>query len=83
MSRSKLRRLEAEAAEKARLEREGVVVLRLKMADLFAKRDSIKTKLDSPIDNIKGTVHVQCMLMYTSCIHCTCMYMYMQCLKWV
>ena len=74
MSRSKLRRLEAEAAEKARLEREGVVVLRLKMADLFAKQDSIKTKLDSPIDNIKGTCTCMYMYMYiyTLCIHCVC-----------
>lgn len=55
MSRSKLRQMEAEAAERARIEKEGVVVLRLKMADLFAKRDSIATKMTSPTDNIRGT----------------------------
>ena len=50
-----MHQLEAEAAEKVRVEREGLVVLRLRMADLFAKRDSIVTKMDSPIANIKGT----------------------------
>ena len=54
MSRHKIRQMEAEAAERARVEREGVVVLRLKMADLFAKQDFIIAKMDTPIDNIKG-----------------------------
>ena len=44
----------AEAAEKARVEREGLVLLRLKMADLFAKRDSISAKMDTSTDNIRG-----------------------------
>lgn len=46
--------MEAAAAERARVEREGVVVLRLRMADLFAKQDIIATKLSSPTDNIRG-----------------------------
>ena len=54
LSRSKSRRMAAEAAERARVEREGRVVLRLKMADLFAKRDSISAKMETPTDNIRG-----------------------------
>ena len=55
MSRHKVHQLEAEVAEKVKVEREGLVVLRLRMADLFAKRDSIVTRMDSPIANIRGT----------------------------
>lgn len=40
-------------AERQRLEKDGVAVLHLKMADLFAKQDKIITKLDGPIDNIR------------------------------
>ena len=58
MSKSKVHQMEAEAAERARVEREGVVVLRLRMADLFGKRDIIATKLNSPTDNIRGTLHM-------------------------
>lgn len=58
MSKSKVRQMEAEAAERARVEREGVVVLRLRMADLFGKRDIIATKLNSPTDDIRGTLHM-------------------------
>ena len=54
MSRHKIRQMEAEAAERMRIEREGVIMLRLRMADLFAKRDSITAKMDGPIANIKG-----------------------------
>ena len=54
MSQHKIRQMEAEAAERVRVEREGVVVLRLRMADLFAKRDSITAKMDGPVGNIKG-----------------------------
>ena len=54
MSRHKIRQMEAEAAERMRVEKEGVVVLRLRMADLFAKRDSITARMDGQIDNIKG-----------------------------
>ena len=46
----------AEVAEKARVEREGLVVLRLKMADLFAKRDNISTQMKSSTHNIKGII---------------------------
>ncbi|CAI8036981.1 Uncharacterized protein FLJ43738 [Geodia barretti] len=53
VSKSKSRRMAAEAAEKARVEREGLVLLRLKMADLFAKRDSISAKMDTSTDNIR------------------------------
>ena len=60
-SRHRIRQLEAEAAERDRVEREGVVVLRLRMADLFAEQDSIVSKLDTPVANIRGKY----MYMYT------------------
>jgi hypothetical protein len=53
VSKSKPRRMAAEVAEKARVEREGLVLLRLKMADLFAKRDSISAKMETSTDNIR------------------------------
>ena len=56
MQRSKSRRLAAEAAEKERVEREGLVVLRLKMADLFGKKNTICVKLDHSVENVKGTL---------------------------
>ena len=54
MRGSKSRRMAAEAAERARVEREGLVVLKLKMADLFANRDTIVTKMAGPTENIRG-----------------------------
>ena len=54
MRGSKSRRMAAEAAERARVEREGLVVLKLKMADLFANRDTIATKMAGPTENIRG-----------------------------
>lgn len=71
MSKSKVRQMEAVAAERARLEREGVVVLHLKMADLFGKRDIIATKLSSPTDNIRGTSHI-----YPYTMHCPFFFLY-------
>lgn len=58
LSQSKSRRMAAEAAERARVEREGRVVLRLKMADLFAKRDRISAKMETPTDNIRGDTNI-------------------------
>ena len=49
MSRQKQKRLEAEAAEAARIEREGIAVLRLQMSDLFAKRTVISTKVSQTL----------------------------------
>lgn len=66
MSQNKIRQMEAEAAERVRVEREGLVVLRLRMADLFAKRDIITTKMDGPIDNLRGTVHVYINYLYNT-----------------
>ena len=54
LSRRTLRQREAEAAEKAREEREGVVLLRLPLAELFAKHGLITTQLDAPVKDIKG-----------------------------
>ena len=54
ISRRTLKLREAEAAEKAREEKEGVVLLRLPLAELFAKQGVITTQLDSPVKNIKG-----------------------------
>ena len=42
------------AAEQAREEREGVALVRVAMADLFAKHGSISNKLEHPIKNIQG-----------------------------
>ena len=41
-------------AEQAREERDGVAVVRLAMADLFAKQGTISNKLDTPVKNIQG-----------------------------
>ena len=71
MSKSKVRQIEAAAAERSRVEKEGVVVLHLRMADLFGKRDIIATKLNSPTDNIQGTSHMD---MYT--IYCPFFFLY-------
>ena len=49
-----MRQLETEAAEKNRIEREGLVVLRLKMANLFAKQESILAQMSNPVGNIKS-----------------------------
>ena len=46
--------MEAAAAEQAREEREGVAIVRLAMADLFAKHGTITNKLASPVKNIQG-----------------------------
>ena len=54
LSRRTLRRLEAEAAEHAREEREGLVSLRLSLADIFSKGGVISTRLDDPIKSIQG-----------------------------
>ena len=56
----------AEVAEKARVEREGLVLLRLKMADLFAKRDSISAKMETSTDNIRGKLYIQCITFLVS-----------------
>ena len=56
--KSKSSRVTAEAAEKARVEREGIVLLKLKMADLFAKRDSISANMEASTDNIRGKLHI-------------------------
>jgi len=49
-----VRRLEAEAAEQARVAREGVAVLRLRMSDLFAKRTSISAAIEQAVKDLKG-----------------------------
>ena len=54
LSRRKAKRLEAEAAEAARIAREGMVVLRLRMSDLFAKQTSISVKMQEAVKNLKG-----------------------------
>jgi hypothetical protein len=41
-------------AEQAREEREGVALVRVAMADLFAKQGTISNKLDNPVKNIQG-----------------------------
>lgn len=79
MSRGKMRRMEAEAAERARQEREGVVMLRLKMADLFAKQDCISKKMDGPIDNVKGRQLLRYMLSFIYIYIICTIYMYIQC----
>ena len=53
ISRRKQKRLEAEAAEEARIEREGIAVLRVKLLDLFGKHGYTKVKLDSPVKDLK------------------------------
>ena len=53
-SRRAMKNSDLEAAEQAREEREGVAIVRLAMADLFAKHGIISNKLDSPIKNIQG-----------------------------
>ena len=54
LSRQKVRRLEAEAAEQARVAGEGVAVLRLQMLDLFAKRTSISAAIEQAVKDLKG-----------------------------
>ena len=54
LSRRKAKRLEAEAAEVARIAREGMAVLRLRMSDLFAKQTSISVKMQEAVKNLKG-----------------------------
>ena len=53
-SRRALKNTDLEAAEQAKEEREGVAIVRLAMADLFAKQGTISNKLDAPIKNIQG-----------------------------
>ena len=54
VSRRTLRLLEAEAAEQLREERDGLLCLRLPLADLFAKQGVISVQLDAPVKNIQS-----------------------------
>ncbi len=48
LSRRRQKQLEAEAADQARIDREGIAVLRVRMSDLFAKRSTISAKVSPP-----------------------------------
>ena len=53
ISRRRLQQLQLEAAEKARIDKEGVVVLSIKLADLFASHTSVTTSLKEGVANLK------------------------------
>ena len=44
--------------EKVAQAQDELVVLRLRMADLFTEQESIVSKLDVPTANIKGTIYI-------------------------
>lgn len=43
----------AEEAEKQRIEREGLVVLRVNMSDLFSKKGSVHARMETPMESLK------------------------------
>lgn len=53
LSRRRLRQLQMEAEETLRIEKEGLVVLSVNFADLFASHDSVWARLDKPVANVK------------------------------
>lgn len=53
LSRRTLRLLEAEAAEQLREDKDGVLSLRLPLADLFANQGIISVQLDAPVKNVQ------------------------------
>ena len=54
VSRRTLRLLEAEAAEQLKEEKDGLLCLRLPLADLFAKQGVISVQLEVPVKNVQG-----------------------------
>lgn len=55
----KLKQLEVDEGEKARIDKEGILVLRMHMSSLFKKDGACKASLESPIDYLKVfEVHV-------------------------
>ncbi len=47
------KRLEAEAAEEAMIEKEGIAVVRINFLDLFGKHGCTQNKLGSPVKDLK------------------------------
>ena len=54
LSRRALKLLEAEAAEREQEERDGIISLRLPLADLFAKQGVISVQLDASVKNVQS-----------------------------
>ena len=53
MSKRRLKQLQAEAAEKARIDKEGIAMLSIKLSDLFAGRKSVTARMATPVANLK------------------------------
>lgn len=47
------RQLDAEEAERLRIDKEGLIVLKIKMSDLFSKQGSASTCMESPVEDLK------------------------------
>lgn len=55
LSRRKLKQLQMEAAEQARIDREGIAMLEIKMADLFAVgKESVSADLEKGVGILKA-----------------------------
>lgn len=52
-SRKRQKRIEAEAAEEARIEREGIAVLRINLRELFGKQGTTEAWLNYPVKDLK------------------------------
>ncbi len=53
VSRKRQKRLEAEAAEEARIDREGIAVLRINLGELFGKNGNTEAWLSYPANDLK------------------------------
>lgn len=67
-----MKQLEAEAAEKTRIEREGLVALSLNIADLFATRTSVSAKFGGAVGDLRGVevaINLETPLMSDALMH--------------